>query len=464
MAELQSYSITDQDLKDFESLTRQESVTVAGQIIKVDMIESMIRSRFEALQRSRTQEFRSHGLDGVTLTNAVHESLQAIRISRQQLGDGRCNLIVEKGNGDPDNEDPSIYRVMIPAHIDTVDMGAPTEFSHSIANTDRVSGQGVYDMGAAVLNNIDLAVTTYVPDGMKAYFVFTVDEEMHSIGARELIRQWDIWPMIDAVVSSEIGPVPPLPDGSPQMRLITARSGRIKFVGSMNIDPRMQGHGSENNMPNASTAMREFFNRLHARFYDGYSDPATGETEHRQQRIHSLLGNEVIEDGDQKAWRSRKGYVPPDKAEYDFAIKMVPPSTQMEYALNFSRWARGIAKAGNWSEFGISNALSRNGHQASYSPYEMPQDHPLVKVARTVIERISGLAPEIVGAPSVADECDYAEAGKPVITIPINGDEAHHPDEWVSLRSMLEVREVVRALLQDEDGFRSLMAQQAKKG
>jgi acetylornithine deacetylase/succinyl-diaminopimelate desuccinylase-like protein len=116
---------------------------------------------------------------------------------------------------------------MIPAHVDTVIDKKPRLELRT--QGDKWEGLGVYDMGAAVLNGIALAVETKVPDGMEVHFVFTPDEEMHSRGARQLMQKWVRWPEIDCVLSSEIGPIPPLKSGDKHMRLITGRSGRQKF-------------------------------------------------------------------------------------------------------------------------------------------------------------------------------------------------------------------------------------------
>jgi acetylornithine deacetylase/succinyl-diaminopimelate desuccinylase-like protein len=458
MPETPDYRMSNVDLRNFERLTEQESHSVEGQIAKMDLIEQMLREGEDSLRRSVVNEIRqATGASGGELAAAIGERMQTMHVSRMQLGDGRYNLIVEKGDEDPENEDSTIYRVMIPAHVDTVKSGAPTQFIHEPMHPDRVRGLGVYDMAAGVLNNIDLAVNARVPKGMKVYFVFTVDEEKNSIGARELIKQWDVWPLINSVVSSEIGPVDVAEEGDHAMRLITARAGRVKMIGDITVDHRHQGHGSERKMPNASKAKRHLQNAIDTRFYDGYrSSDGSGEFEPAQQREHPLLGQEEIEDGADASWMTREGYFPTDRAQFELAVRMVSPSTREEYAQAITRWAKGIAKKGEWKKWGINHTIGQNPNLASYSPYELPADHPLVRVASETIQKVTGLLPKIVGAPSVADECDYAEAGKPVITIPPNGDEAHHPDEWVSMSSTMRIREVIKRLIEEPDGLLSL--------
>lgn len=479
-------SLSEDDFNDFALLTEQESHSIDGQIMKMMLIEQMIRGRYEKASRAVELALRNEGLEGTAFVNALNERHQKIRIHRMDLGDGRFNLVVEKGDGDDEDVmDPSIYRVMIPAHIDTVKSDARMELEQDMRNIDRLRGLGVYDMGAAVLNNIALAVETKVPKGIKTYFVFTVDEEEDSDGARHLINQWDVWPHIDCVLSSEIGPVPPLPDGDPRPRIVTARTGRAKFIGNVSVDPRSQGHGAMDNLPDAGDALRNLMNRLEDRFYNGYADPTTSEKEPGQARTHPLLGKEALKYGEYGAKKTRSGYMLTGEGKFDFSIKMVPPSTMQEYVSLVRRWAKGIAKRDKWHNYGISYNVTQTPNLSSYAPYDIPEDHVIVSMVREKLEALSGATAEIVGAPSVADENDYAEdmlahiihgplppegrvqqsfagADKGVVTILINGDHAHHPDEWVSKDSIMRTREGIRHLLEDEDGFLKLQKQKMK--
>jgi acetylornithine deacetylase/succinyl-diaminopimelate desuccinylase-like protein len=107
----------------------------------------------------------------------------------------------------------------------------------------------------------------------------------------------------------------------------------------------------------------------------------------------------------------------------------------------------------------------------------MPSDHPLIQISKDILKRVSGVLPELAGAPSVADECDFAadmlsrqaaakqgnesqespwsfgNSDKGIINIPVNGGDAHNVREWVSKRSIMQVREAFRLLIEDEQGF-----------
>lgn len=462
-------------------LTMQESFTVEGQAKKARMIEEGIRHRYElerqkALRTLNIGDYPNRG----DLERALDNLVQPIKFKHIDLGDGRFVLIAEKGadhfvpdtathEDGPTRERP-LYSVMVPAHYDTV----PGENLSLDRHGDKWSGLGVYDMGAAVLNGMALSVETKVPEGMKVYWVFTPDEEMTSRGARLLIEKWDRFREIDCVLSSEIGPLDPMRDGERHMRVIAARSGRHKFVGNITISPNSQGHGALGNIPNASDAVIELFMRMRDRFYSGYSDPKALHLPHepRLQKDHDALGSEQFETGVLQTVK-RPGYFPPHAATFDFAIKTVPPSKIAEMEAVIKRIAKGIAKRGQWDMYGIQWDIETNPHAASYAPYSMPTGHRILGITSEIIQRVSGVAPKFVGAPSVADECDYAAAMLAlrhidsfegtdigISNLPINGDLAHHPGEWVSRSDTARVRHVVKLLLERPEGLSRMFAGQ----
>ena len=482
------------DLDDFAKLTAQESHSIEGQITKMHMIWEMVDERYKDKIRTVTDELTAAGYSGPDLADELGKRVQKLHVHKKDIGDGRFNLIFEKGEGDDDDLTTPVYRVMIPAHIDTVVSDAQTELDLDIQNPDRLKGLGVYDMGAGVLNNISLAVDSVVPKGVKVYFVFTVDEEERSLGSRNLTEQWEVFPLIDAVVSSEIGPVPPKPDGDPTMFLIAARSGREKFHANITLDPGIDGHGADERLPNASEAMHEAISRIKSRFYDGF------EGEPPLQESHPLLGKEFFEHGEMHAVRTKRtGYRNPDSASFDFSVRLapvdrsekvrallgtdkIPPDLLGQMEAAFRKTMFGIAKRREWKKYGIGYSLQRKPDHmaASYAPYDMPLDHPLIRIASETMMRVSGVAPEIVGAPSVSDECDYSEemlkhnntavyaqglqpralsfrdTNRGVISLPPNGDHAHSREEWVSQRSIMQTRQVIKSLIEDPTGFSSL--------
>jgi len=455
-------SLDELDIKQFNQLASQESFSIEGQTLSMMLIEDLIQERLDERRKRLRREYVDKEMPEDSISQAIEERMQPIKISQLDLGDGRYNLIVEKG----DSEDVQ-YSIMMPAHVDTVE-GEPESYtlSTNTNDADKLMGCGVYDMGAGVLNNIYLAAEAEVPPGMKVYFVFTADEEEKSLGATELVKQWSKWKEVDLVLSSEIGPLPLQEKDDNAMRLITARRGRQKFLGRINIDKQAQGHASLENMPNSSEALGEFLYAASRKFYR--SNQVKGEKRNPLAKVHPILGKERFEVGELES-KKDAGFVPTNRAKFGYSIHTVPPSRLAEVLEQQIQAFTEIAERGKWEQFRINWTLVQDPSATSYEPYSMPDDHAVVQIAKKVLEDVAGVAPVIAGAPSVADECIYAAAmkeeledgtfentNKGVLTIPPIGDQAHHPGEWVSNLDIARLRETMRILIEDESGLRKL--------
>ena len=468
------------DIEDFSRLTEQESSSVEGQIAKMDMIREMIRTRYHIDEERARSRLSSTYTNPSDLDAAIAEECQPIRMFSMPLGDGRSNLIVGKGDADDSDENMTtdVFRVMVLAHIDTVESKAPLELTRDPGGS-RLRGRGVFDMGAAVLNSIVLAAHAQIPKGVQAYFVFVPDEEMNSRGIRKLIQEWHVFRHLNAVFSSEIGPVDPvLAAGDSRLSLIRARAGRVKMACNIVVDSDA-GHGARRHKANATTAKRLMQNRLYDRFYNGHGN------EEKEAHRHPIYDVEdFIEEGEDDSHQSLHGYAAPDSAQFEFNVKLIPhlatPSSTVESRVaalveKFKRWSRGVAKADRWPEYHINHSLVQRDTEASYSPFEIPVHHPQVALLSRAIRQVTGQEPIDHFGHSVADECDVAEAMlrqhnvpsftdelPAVLTVPVRGDGAHACDECVDEGSILQAREVLRFLLEDPAGYLSLS--EAQKG
>lgn len=469
------------DHRHFEALTAQESFSIDGQRKKMEMIEKMIWERWKVgWQRVRT-ELMERELRGELLREELDRRVQMISVSRLPLGDGRFNLIVEK-RGRRTSREKKPLSIMVPAHVDTVNASEHLlELRTDVADADRYTGRGVYDMGAGVLNAMYLAAEVDVPDDMTAYFIFTVDEEKDSKGVKALIQEWKAWQDIDIVISNEIGPDET--KRPPTGRVIhTGRRGRGKWLGT--IDVHKRGHQAKRGVPNSSEALIEVLGKVKQRFYEGKLSADPGQVVERIeppiQLKHDLLEEEILEFGELKSMKPFPGYVPPSAAGFDLSAQLVPGSDRDEEGRPITRVEavyrqikkvfQEIAKAGKWEDFQIDWTFIRNLTETSYEPYAMPANHPVSRIVREIYERVANVMVSETGATSVADECELAEsmlerlpnntfegniAG--VISLPTEGGEAHNDDEWVSKRSIAEVRHIMRLLIEDPDGFRLLI-------
>ncbi len=471
------------DHSQFERLTAQESFTILGQARKIDLIEQLITERVKAHLGHEvavvTEELLSKG--ETSSEDEIHKladsRLQKLDIQEIRFSDKRRNLIVGKGSGRS-----AAYTIMIPAHVDTFRLkkkSFPKELltlQQDPLESDRMRGHGVWDMGAAVLNNVALAADVRVPDGMQIYFVFTVDEEADSIGAKAMIKHWPAWHDVDLVLSSEIGPLSDIPgEGDTAMRYILARRGRRKMRGRIKIAKEYRGHGAVSNVPNAREALYEWAHYAKQRFNE--SVMVGGKVLPPLQKKHPLLPEEKLDFGGGKTLGKPEGQGHPNLEEFDLHVQTVPPSTLASVLADQIAVFNELKQRGEWARYGISNRL-RSFPGTSYPPYSMPIDlgtgvplpHTAVTIVQNILRNVSGMEPVAAGANSNADECLYAHAmlkaleektgtytfegtNKGVITLPIIGNKAHNLREWVSWSDTARVRQALKMLIEDPSGF-----------
>ena len=183
---------------------------------------------------------------------------------------------------------------------------------------------------------------------------------------------------------------------------------------------------------------------------------------------HPILGDERYSLGPIQT-NQPQGYMGTSKAEWDAYVDLVPPSTAREKLCSMQEAAQHLTGRKHWTRYQINHALVMHPEETSYDPFCMPENHPAVRLACDALNRFSGTSTIVCGGDSVADENLYAAAlrkngsewyreGRPVgvLSIPIIGDCAHHPDEWVCFRDVARVREVLRQLLTAPHGFVAL--------
>lgn len=480
------------DRTQFERLTAQESFTVPGQVRKIDLVEELITERMQAHLGHEIAVVSEELLaDGRTVSEddirrMAEARLQKLDIQEIRFSDKRRNLIVGKGSGEQ-----ATYTIMIPVHVDTFRLqkkGFPKDLlslQQDPLDADRMRGHGVWDMGAAALNNIALAADVRVPDGMQIYFVFTVDEEADSLGARAIIKHWPAWHNVDLVLSSEIGPLSAVPaEGDTAMRYILARRGRRKMRGRIRIAKEYRGHGAVHNVPNAREALYEWAHYVKKRFYD--SMMVAGKLQPPLQKHHPLLPPEKLDFGGGKTLGKPEGQGHPNLEEFDLHVQLVPPTTLGSSLNDQIRVFNELKQFGEWTRYGISYRL-RPFPGLSYPPYSMPVNmengelipHSAVTIVQDVLRQVSGQEPVAAGANSNADECLYAHAmlktlqertgkytfegtDRGVITLPIIGNKAHNLREWVSWSDTARVRQAVKMLIEDPSGFHSLTGKKPK--
>lgn len=471
------YVLEDIDLKQFEKLTLQESHTWEGQIKKLGMIENMVRERVSYRQQQVRLELlktmRTDLTDKERLNREIEMRVPTPIIKRVMgLRNGGYTLIVTKMGKQEVSAKP--LTILIPAHADAVKSEEHLRiFRRNPANPDQAMARWVYDMGAAVMNNIALAADVKVPDGMCVHFAFTMGEETHSDSAKAIAdadhpHHWRQWEDVEIIVSSEIGHVDVPSEGDKAMRYIMGRRGREKWQLKAEVATSSQGHFANPHVRSATHALGEALYLLNDRFHHC---KIVGIGKSPRKRSFADLGPEILEftTEDAKA-NDERTTSSAESGSLFFNIQTVPGregGQSLEEELNED--LDEIAQHCEWTKHGIQHSLSKNAidGETSYPAYVMPPNHILGRITADILQKVSGVAPVLTYGRSVADENFYAHAllkrsGKTsfdgmfqgVITIPIIGDNAHEDGEWVSLSDMLRVRKAIKMLIEDPDGFR----------
>jgi acetylornithine deacetylase/succinyl-diaminopimelate desuccinylase-like protein len=474
---------SDLDMQQFEQLVGRESVTWAGQELKMRAVRGMIKQRIDTL------------MGGVTPSD--------LRYHEVRLANGKTQLIVGRGEQRRHlSKRQQTLNVLVPSHIDTVALQSLDllKLVRNPKNPDEVNVRGGYDMLGQELNSIALSPVVRVPRGMNVFFASTFDEERNSLGAQAVIdpKSWEWWPDIDIVLSSEIGhvPVEKHAEGTPY---IVGRRGRLKYHLTLTVDEAARGHFADRHVRSAKQAIAEAiyllinrFNRAdiqvapnikplkkkHAHLDEERLEFGSGATSNTEELLLSELEQLLQTTGDIRSQLAQvvqkrrsdlelrdQPSTPPTQEEIYYSIQSVVGRKTSDSLREQRTAIDQIAKHCEWRDHGISWTLTANERETSYEAFELPPKHPLNTVVERILARIGkpGLP---VHAPSVADENLYAAAilSRPsnngvfrpyqgVISIPPLGDNAHRIDEWVSLTSLMRSRHAIRSLIEDEDGL-----------
>ncbi len=334
------------------------------------------------------------------------------------------------------------FTLLVPSHIDTVrpdpDWTNSYQLNASSANPDRLQGLGAYDEQSSVLNGIRLLRDVEVPEGMCVFVAFVGDEEYRSHAARHIIHHWPHFPSVDAVLSSEIGPLK-VPEGDDVMRIILGRRGILKTRIHAKL-VKGAGHGARPGMPSAYHELAQVYRLFNPDPYDPLPPELRACAPHL--RHHPILcgqegsqpgplGYEEIFAADVSA--GSEGLIRPQEAKANHKTLLIPPSTISSALRCQMESLERLSALREWQSRGIRMTLSQRTDSTSYAPFQIDQDHPFVGVVGYGIERVSHAPPVLAFGDANADENLYAmDGGKPTLSVPIKGGGAHSPSEWVS--------------------------------
>jgi acetylornithine deacetylase/succinyl-diaminopimelate desuccinylase-like protein len=470
------------ELDQFAKLIAQESHTIDGQRAMMELIHEMVNERRQRREGHIRQRLTASGTSVDELAPLLRKEMSRMVIyTDNKVPDGRHNVIVELGGSLLSHEQPGRDEiralettVAVIAHADTV---IPTtddqlELREDPNKPDLLTGRGVWDMKQAVLNNLWYIEHIDPPPGMRVYIIFTFDEEETSLGAKTLVKSWRRWPSVDVVYSHEIGPntAEQDPEGDNNRHTLhPGRRGRAKYEFNASLPTERLDHGASE-IGQVGKAVADMVHMLMKQY------PMKRKSGDILQKRTKILGAETLELPNGSWLQTQPGYGVSDKGSAQFNIALVPPSNRLELEQLLRDQVAALAKKEGWDSLGIDWDLFIRKDVTSYDGYELEggKDHPLTSIVASTIERVSGIAPGIMGATSVADECIYAGnilddkekiAEKPyagVISHPPRGGNAHGDAEWVSKESIRSTRSVGLHLLEHPDGFQQWISEEAR--
>ncbi|MDD5026388.1 MAG: M20/M25/M40 family metallo-hydrolase [Candidatus Peribacteraceae bacterium] len=343
------------------------------------------------------------------------QQFEGCRLVRQ--GQDRQNLIVRKGTG-------SEFGLLLYVHVDTVPRKEGWENNYNLQRdigADRLRGVGVYDMKSQVMIALDILERATIPDGVTLTVVFSSAEESNSAGVQALVdgEGERLKNGCHLILSSDITTYRGYECDAPKS-VVIARRGNLKTAVTVSVP---EGHGYNDEAPNAPDAAREMQNHFFEQFARAErTDKHCGSECLRTTRLHA-------EDSDYASLTA--------EASWGFRQWLVPEST-VEEAFRWQQdCAARLAETKNWARLGIQYTLvQRSGSMRSYNPFRTsPQDPLLQRIVLPSVDRVYG-SHQLAGGLSTADTNVLADLGIPIAEVaPIGGD-AHRGTEWVSERSV----------------------------
>jgi acetylornithine deacetylase len=285
--------------------------------------------------------------------------------------------------------------LLLNGHLDTVGVAGMEAPFEARLEDGRLYGRGSYDMKGAIAA---LCVAAAELEGLRGDVIVTAvaDEELGSIGTEAVLRQVHA----DAAIVAE----------PTELQVAVAHRG---FVGFEIETAGVAAHGSRPDLG------------VDAIVKMGPILVALDELDRRLQHgaRHTLAGTGAIHASLISGGQEMSSY--PARCVLMGERRTIPGET----VADVERELRTLA---NGAELRIL---------AHRDPYEAPTEHEFVELVR----RTAGVG-ELVGAPFWTDAALVADAGIPTVLLGPAGEGAHAEVEWVDVRSLDRLRELVVAV------------------
>lgn len=347
---------------------------------------------------SEIARFIQHRLDEL----ALHSEIQTVKPNRH-------NVIAVVPGADPGRS------LLLNGHLDTVgvdDMDDPFTLKKK---DDRLYGRGSYDMKGSLAVMLLLAeYFTRHPPPLNLLLTFVGDEEDKSLGMNDLVENW-------------LPNISPLPIGAIFLEPTEEDIG-VCHKGFCWYELEVTGKAAHGSRPEEGidailplrAALNEL-NKIQAELLNHEPDPLLG---------HAILHSSVVSGGTELS-------MIPSYAHLKWERRTLPGETRQDLDTELERTVQAVENhPGNHEVQGRRLFLR--------SPYRVPAN-------AEILIRLQKASPQsaAVGFSFWADSALAGMAGIPSLLYGPIGHGAHAVDEWVSLKSLLNIYETLKKVILD---------------
>ncbi len=332
------------------------------------------------------------------------------KTKRQKVEAKRFNLLVEKGTGNKS--------ILLYSHVDTVSPASgwvDNPLALKISG-DRMEGLGAWDMKGGMAVNI-LAFLQHNPKKYKLKMAFCVDEENISKGGHVLINS-DFMKGVECVISPE----PAFFHGN--QGIVVGRTGRAVF------ELKIIGHPRHYALYDKKYDMNFFVADLIGRLGNIYKK--------RQDRKQFVFVRKIESQS--------LGISTPQQMNLELDSSVIPPYTNQDIMKMIKKQINlSISKYNHYFKTSLNYVKRTTPFLESY---EIKKNNRYLKLLSEIILKSTGKKAVTYFRSSVADENIFGSKGITVLGIGPIGDNAHSANEWVSLRSLKKLYNILSSFLE----------------
>jgi acetylornithine deacetylase len=304
--------------------------------------------------------------------------------------------------------------LLLNSHLDTVGVEGMDQPFTLRPDGDQLYGRGTYDMKGSIA--VMLLLADYFighPPPLDILFTFVADEEDLSAGMEHLVNRW----LLD---------IAPHPSGAIFLEPTEEQIG-VSHKGFSWYELEVTGQAAHGSRPEQGIdailplgSVLDELGRIQAELHQRDPDPLLG---------HASLHSSIIEGGTELS-------VIPSRSCLKWERRTLPGESQQALDRELARMVQAAKAYPGDHEVNARQLFVRR-------PFRVPED------AR-IFRRLQKVAAQSrpVGLSFWADSALAAQAGIPSVLFGPIGHGAHAVDEWVSLKSLVRVYEVLKKLIE----------------